>query len=65
MNFIIFNIILVCFSLIIDYIAVDLYGLVEWTSSYINYLVFINLPISLIATYLSIGKVKTFLGIYT
>ena len=47
----------------IDYIAVDWYGLVEWSMDYINYLIFINLPISTILTYLSIGRIKRFLGL--
>ena len=63
MNFILFNFLLFCFSTAIDYIAVDLYGLEVWSNSYINYLVFINLPISMLITYFVIGKVKEFLGI--
>jgi len=63
MNFIIFNVILFLISYIIDYIAVNLFGLIEWSATYINYLLFINLPVSTILTYLSIRRVKEFLGI--
>ena len=63
MNFILFNAVLCCISYMIDYIAVDLYGLIEWSAEYINYLLFINLPISTILTYLSISKIKEFLGL--
>jgi DNA integrity scanning protein DisA with diadenylate cyclase activity len=48
MNFIIFNAILFSISYIIDYIAVDWFDMVEWSMNYINYLLFINFPISTI-----------------
>jgi hypothetical protein len=63
MNFVIFNTVLFCISYIIDYIAIDWFGLVQWSSKYINYLLFVNFPISSIATYLIIDKVKEFLGL--
>jgi len=63
MNFIIFNVILFIYSYIIDYFAVDLYGLEEWSMKYIQYLFLINLPISTILTYMSIGKIKEYLGV--
>jgi len=63
MNFVLFNFILFCFSYGIDFIALDIYGLELWSSSYINYLVFINFPLAMILTYLIIGRIKEFLGI--
>ena len=57
-NFFIFNFILFIVSYLIDYIAVDIIGLVEWSREYIYYLVTINIPFSTVITYIVMKKIK-------
>ena len=57
-NFIIFNILLIVISSVIDYIAIDWFGLVEWSSNYIYYIFFINLPLSTFLAYYLNRKYK-------
>jgi len=63
MNFLLFNIVIFTISSILDYIAIHIFGLVEWSESYIYYLIIINLPISSFATYKLMPKIKEFLSI--
>jgi len=63
MNFLLFNIVIFTISSILDYIAIHIFGLVEWSESYIYYLIIINLPISSFTTYKLMPKIKEFLSI--
>jgi len=63
MKFLLFNVILFFISYVIDYIAIHLFGLVEWSENYIYYLVVINLPVSTFLTYLAMKKIKEFIGL--
>jgi len=63
MNFIIFNVIFFTISYIIDYMAVNWFGLVEWSQNYLYYIILINLPLSTFITYKYVKKIKEFLGV--
>jgi len=63
MNFFFFNIVLFTISYILDYIAIHIFGLVEWSDSYIYYLIIINIPVSSFATYKLMPKIKEFLSL--
>ncbi len=63
MNFLLFNIVLFAISSVLDYIAIHIFGLVEWSDSYIYYLIIINIPISSFATYKLIPKIKEYLSL--
>ena len=63
-KFVYFNIIMFVISSIIDYIATSFFGVESsFSNDYIQYLLFINLPIATILTLYIMNKASNFLGI--
>ena len=63
-KFVYFNIIMFGISYIIDFIASALFGVeASFTNSYIQYVLFVNLPISSILTIFIMNKFSDALGI--
>jgi len=58
MNFLLFNIILFSISYLLDYIGMHVFGIIEWSETYIYYLVLLNIPLSFVLTYIVMKRVK-------
>jgi len=58
MHFLLFNIILFGISYVVDYVGVHIFHIVEWSESYLYYLILVNIPLSLILTYMAMRKIK-------
>jgi len=61
MNFLLFNIILFFISYLLDYIAINIFGITEWSKAYLYYLFIINIPFSIVLTYILMRRVKEYL----
>ena len=63
-KFVYFNIIMFGVSYIIDFIASSFFGIeASLSKSYIQYMLFVNLPVSTIATIYIMNKFSDYLGI--
>jgi len=63
MNFLIFNVILFGISYILDYMAIHIFGVVEWSEAYMYYLFVINIPVSIFLTYIAVRRLREYMGV--
>ena len=59
MNFLFFNIIMFIISYCIDFIALGWFDIEPWSKDFIQYYLFINIPISVLLTVYIMGKIKS------
>jgi hypothetical protein len=59
MQFLAFNIVLFLVSYIIDIIAINYFGVVAWRREFLEYYLFVNIPISALSTVLIINTIKS------
>ena len=59
MNFLLFNIVLFIISYSIDYIALDWFNVEPWSKEFMQYYLFVNIPISALLTVVIVNKIKS------
>ncbi len=58
MKFLLFNIILFGISYLLDYVGTRVFGIIEWSETYLYYLVLVDIPLSMTLTYIVMRQLR-------